>query len=68
MFAKVDVNGDDAAELYQWLKSEQPGEGESSDITWKQLCEVHRLNLIYQIHTLKFQELCQLTRNTSIFF
>ena len=34
MFAKVDVNGDDAAELYQWLKSEQPGEGESSDITW----------------------------------
>ena len=34
MFAKVDVNGDDAAELYQWPKSEQPGEGESSDITW----------------------------------
>ena len=34
MFAKVDVNGDDAAELYQWLKSEQPGEGESSNITW----------------------------------
>ena len=34
MFAKVDVNGDNAAELYQWLKSEQPGEGESSDITW----------------------------------
>ena len=34
VFAKVDVNGDNAAELYQWLKSEQPGEGESSDITW----------------------------------
>lgn len=34
MFAKVEVNGDDAAELYQWLKSEQPGEAESSDITW----------------------------------
>ncbi len=34
MFAKIDVNGDDAAELYQWIKSEQPGEGESSDITW----------------------------------
>ena len=34
MFAKVDVNGDNAAELYQWLKSEQPGEGESSDVRW----------------------------------
>ncbi|MEC7672797.1 MAG: glutathione peroxidase [Actinomycetota bacterium] len=34
VFAKVDVNGDNAAELYQWLKSEQPGEGESSDVTW----------------------------------
>jgi glutathione peroxidase len=34
MFAKIDVNGDDACELYNWLKSEQPGEGDSSDITW----------------------------------
>ena len=34
MFAKVDVNGDNAAELYQWLKSEQPGEGESPDVRW----------------------------------
>ncbi|MEM9466724.1 MAG: glutathione peroxidase [Actinomycetota bacterium] len=34
MFAKIDVNGDDAAELYQWLRAEQPGEGETSDITW----------------------------------
>ena len=34
MFAKIDVNGDDAAELYQWLRSEQPGEGETNDITW----------------------------------
>ena len=34
MFAKIDVNGDGAAELYQWLKSEQPGDGETSDITW----------------------------------
>lgn len=34
MFAKIDVNGDGAAELYQWLKSEQPGDGESSDIAW----------------------------------
>ena len=34
LFAKIEVNGDGACELYQWLKSEQPGEGESSDITW----------------------------------
>ena len=34
MFAKIDVNGDDACELYQWLRSEQPGEGETSDIAW----------------------------------
>ena len=25
MFAKIDVNGDNAAELYTWLKAEQPG-------------------------------------------
>ncbi len=34
MFAKIEVNGDGACELYQWLRSEQPGEGDSSDITW----------------------------------
>ncbi len=34
MFAKIDVNGDGAAELYQFLKTEQPGEGDTSDITW----------------------------------
>ena len=34
MFAKIDVNGDDAAELYQWLRTEQPGDGETNDITW----------------------------------
>ena len=34
MFAKVNVNGDDAADLYNWLKSEQPGGGDSSDIQW----------------------------------
>jgi glutathione peroxidase len=34
MFAKVDVNGDGAADLYQWLKSEQPGDGDSSDLVW----------------------------------
>ncbi len=30
MFAKIDVNGDEACELYQWLR-EQSGGG---DITW----------------------------------
>ncbi len=34
MFSKIDVNGDSACELYRLLKDEQPGEGESSDITW----------------------------------
>lgn len=34
MFSKIEVNGDGAHELYQWLKSEQPGEGESADIAW----------------------------------
>ena len=34
MFSKIEVNGPDAAPLYQLLKAEQPGDGESSDITW----------------------------------
>ena len=34
MFAKIEVNGDGAAPLYQMLKEAQPGEGDSSDITW----------------------------------
>lgn len=34
LFSKIEVNGDGAADLYQWLKDEQPGEGETSDITW----------------------------------
>ncbi len=34
MFHKIDVNGDGAAPLYQWLKAEQPGDGDSTDITW----------------------------------
>ncbi len=34
MFAKIEVNGHGAAPLYQWLKSEQPGDGETSDIAW----------------------------------
>ena len=34
MFAKIEVNGDAAAPLYQMLKAEQPGDGDSSDIAW----------------------------------
>ena len=34
MFSKIEVNGDGACGLYDWLKSEQPGEAETSDIAW----------------------------------
>lgn len=34
MFAKIEVNGPDAAPLYQWLKESQPGTGDSPDIGW----------------------------------
>lgn len=34
LFAKIEVNGPDAHPLYQFLKKEQAGEGESSDIEW----------------------------------
>lgn len=34
MFSKLDVNGDQAHPLYQFLKQEQKGENESSDIEW----------------------------------
>jgi glutathione peroxidase len=34
MFAKIEVNGDGAAELYRILKAAQPGDGDSSDIAW----------------------------------
>jgi glutathione peroxidase len=34
MFAKIEVNGDGAADLYKWLKAEQPGDGDTADITW----------------------------------
>jgi glutathione peroxidase len=34
MFSKIEVNGDGAAPLYHWLKNEQPGEGDTSDIGW----------------------------------
>ena len=34
MFSKIDVNGDGAAPLYEWLRSQQPGDGDTSDIAW----------------------------------
>ena len=34
LFAKSDVNGDNASPLYNWLRAEQPGEGDTSDIGW----------------------------------
>ena len=34
MFSKVEVNGDNACELYKILKDAQANEDGSSDITW----------------------------------
>lgn len=34
MFSKIEVNGDGACDLYQWLRAEQPGDGETADIAW----------------------------------
>ncbi len=34
MFSKIEVNGEGAAPLYKFLKDAQPGEADSSDITW----------------------------------
>lgn len=34
MFSKIDVNGDEAADLYKWLRHEQPGDGATDDVTW----------------------------------
>jgi glutathione peroxidase len=34
MFHKIEVNGDGAAPLYAWLREQQPGEGDTSDIVW----------------------------------
>jgi glutathione peroxidase len=34
MFSKIEVNGDNACQLYQYLKEQAPGDGETSDITW----------------------------------
>ena len=34
MFAKIEVNGDGASDLYKLLKSEQPNADGSEEITW----------------------------------
>jgi glutathione peroxidase len=34
MFSKIDVNGDDASEIYQYLKSGNPDEEGKEDIVW----------------------------------
>ncbi len=34
MFAKIDVNGEHASELYQWLKSQKSNAEGVEDITW----------------------------------
>lgn len=34
MFAKIDVNGENAEEIYVSMRAEQPGDGESSDVKW----------------------------------
>ena len=34
MFAKIEVNGDGACELYRMLKAAQPGDGATAEITW----------------------------------
>ncbi|WP_150270243.1 glutathione peroxidase [Paenibacillus tepidiphilus] len=34
VFAKIDVNGPEASALFNYLKQQQPGAGESSDIAW----------------------------------
>ena len=34
MFAKIEVNGDGASDLYRLLKDAQPGDGDSADIVW----------------------------------
>jgi glutathione peroxidase len=34
MFHKIEVNGEGAAPLYAWLKQQQPGDGDSAEITW----------------------------------
>ena len=34
MFSKIEVNGENEAELYTLLKAAQPGDGDNPDIKW----------------------------------
>lgn len=34
MFAKIEVNGEGACDLYKWMRAQQPGDGDTSNITW----------------------------------
>lgn len=34
MFSKIEVNGNGACELYQWLKTEKPDPDGNPDIKW----------------------------------
>ena len=34
LFAKIEVNGPNAADLYKWLKTQQPNDDGSEDIGW----------------------------------
>jgi glutathione peroxidase len=34
LFSKIDVNGDDACDLYKWLKSEKANPEGNADIGW----------------------------------
>ncbi len=34
MFSKIDVNGEKACDLYEFLKAEQPDEEGNQDIAW----------------------------------
>ena len=34
IFGKIEVNGEAACALYQWLRSVQPGAGDTDAITW----------------------------------
>jgi glutathione peroxidase len=34
LFSKIEGNGDGAAPLYRLLKDAEPGEGDTTDITW----------------------------------
>ncbi len=34
MFSKIEVNGENACELYQWLREQHPGTDEKNNVKW----------------------------------